>query len=87
MRGEKGIRELRDELVRIVNFIEDHGTEEESENAELDFATDVVDTLQWVLADLSNKEFRDHPYLNMPKLEEIAREIEERTGEALREQE
>ena len=87
MRGEKGITALRNELRRMLDFIEDFGTEEESDDADLDFANDVLDTLQWVLAELSDKEFRQDPYLDMAKLEAIVEEIEERTGKTLQDQE
>jgi len=87
MRGEKGITALRNELKRMLDFIEDFGTEEESDDADLDFANDVLDTLQWVLAELSDKEFRQDPYLDMAKLEAIVKEIEERTGKTLQDQE
>lgn len=83
MRGEKGIRQLKEELEQLVNFVEEFGTEEESESAELDFANDVLDTISWVLAEISDKEFRDDPYLNMPHLREIVKKIEERTGQKL----
>ena len=83
MRGEKGIQELREELLRLINFIEDFGTEEESESEDIDFANDVLDTLGWVLGEISNRDFRQSPYLNMPNLERIVRNIEERTGEKL----
>ena len=83
MRGEKGIRELYELLRRMVNFIEEFGTEEESESEKLDFANDVLDTLSWIILDLSNKEFSEDPYLDMPRLKEIVRNIEERTGKKL----
>ena len=83
MRGESGIRELRSELLQMIQFIEDFGTDEESESTEVDFAGDVVDTLSWVLAEISNKEFRDDPYLNIPQLQKTVKDIEERTGEIL----
>ena len=83
MRGEKGIRELREALKGIIDFIEELGTEEESEHEDLHFAYDVLDTIDWVLGDISNKYFSNPPYLNMPRMKEIVERIEERTGEKL----
>ncbi len=85
MRGENGIRALKEEVERLIKFIEDLGTKEESEDEDIDFANDVVDTLSWVLVDISNKDFRKDPYLNMTSLESIVKNIEERTGQRLEE--
>ena len=81
MQGEKGIRQLKRELIRLTSFVEDFGTEEESESEDVDFANDVLDTLSWILGEISNKDFRDAPYLNMPNLEAIVKNIEKRIGE------
>ena len=83
MRGEKGIRELREMLGKLTDFIEEFGTEEESENEDLNFAYDVLDTIDWVLGEISNKDFSFPPYLNMVTLKNIVGEIEQRTDQKL----
>ena len=83
MKAENDIQELKSELLQIIGFIEDYGTKEEAESAEVEFAGDVVDTLSWIVEEMSNEEFRDDPYLNMPQLRKTVKNIEERTGEKL----
>ncbi len=80
MRSEKEINKIRDELVEIVDFIVDSGTEKESEDEDVDFAHDVLDVLDWVLGEISTDDFKVEPYLNMARLEEIVSDIEGRTG-------
>lgn len=81
MRSEKNIRELREELSKLTDFISEYGTDEESGNEDAEFALDVLDALDWVLGDISTKDFRIEPYLNMSGLKETVENIEERTGE------
>ena len=85
MRSAKGIGELKDMLDKLTSFIENQGTEEESENEDLHFAYDVMDTIDWVLGDISNKDFSLPPYLNMPALKKLVEIIEERTGNKMNE--
>ena len=82
MRSETEIRELHDELAGIVDYVSDFGTEEESENEDMDFASDVLDTLDWIMEKISTKEFTRKPYLDMYKLKKTAETIKDRTGEA-----
>ena len=81
MRSEKNIKELREELAKLTDFISDYGTDEESEDEDVEFALDVLDAIDWVLGDISTKDFRIEPYLNIERLKEIVDLIEERTGE------
>jgi hypothetical protein len=44
-----------------------------------------MDTIDWVLGDISNKDFSLPPYLNMPALKKLVEIIEERTGNKMNE--
>ncbi|MBT4511542.1 MAG: hypothetical protein HOC20_04955 [Chloroflexi bacterium] len=81
MRSEKEIKELRDEIVEITDFIVDSGTEEESEDEDVDFAHDVLDVLDWVLGGISTGDFKVEPYLNIAAMKEIVEDIKARTEE------
>ena len=80
MKSETEIEELYNELTVIVDCISDSETEEESENEDMDFASDVLDTLDWVLEKITTKEFTKKPYLNLDKLKRTVKEIEDRAG-------
>jgi len=81
MRTEKEIEELRDELSRMIDYIVDFGSSEESENEDVDFANDVLDVIDWVLGEIETDDFKVEPYLNVARLEEIVSSIEAKTEE------
>jgi len=81
MRTEKEIQELQSELSQIIDFINDSGTDEESEDEDVNFANDVLDVIDWVLGEIATEDFKIEPYLNMDRLEEIVSNIKERIGE------
>ena len=81
MRSEKEIKELKDELLEIIDFIVDNGTEEESEDEDVDFAHDVLDVLDWVLGEISTDDFKVEPYLNIATMNAIVEDIKTRAEE------
>ena len=81
MRSEKEIKELKDELLEIIDFIVDNGTEEESEDEDVDFAHDVLDVLDWVLGEISTDDFKVEPYLNITVMNAIVEDIKTRAEE------
>ena len=81
MRSEKEIKELKDELLEIIDFIVDNGTEEESEDEDVDFAHDVLDVLDWVLGEISTDDFKVEPYLNITVINAIVEDIKTRAEE------
>ena len=86
MRNEEEILQLKDELIKLTDFIEDNGTVGETESEDVCFASDVLDVIDWVLDEISHKDFQKSPYLNMNGLRKICKEIEKRTGEKLDEE-
>ena len=83
MRTEKEIKKLRDELVQMIDYIVDFGSKKDNENEDVDFASDVLDVIDWILGEIETKDFRVEPYLNIPRLKEIISSIEDRTQETV----
>ncbi len=77
MLSETEIKELYDELSIIVDRISEAGSTEESGDEDVDFASDVLDTLEWILEKISTEEFTKEPYLNLNKLRETVKTTED----------
>jgi len=83
MRSEKELQELKQELETLTGFIVDFGTQQEFDNEDVRFSSDVTDALSWILEEIRTEDFRSDAYLNITKLHTIANKIEQRTGNKL----
>ena len=72
------IKELNEELEKIVFFISEHGTKTETKDDDFIYACNVSDALSWVLGEESTERFRSDAYLNLAKLKRMVTEIEQR---------
>jgi len=83
MRTETEIASLKGELDRLVGFIWDHGTPEQTEDPKVGFASDTVDVLTWVSGGIDSESFLSADYLGLNHLRKVAHAIEKRTGNKL----
>jgi hypothetical protein len=72
MRKEREIRELEQELERLVGFVGEYGPEGILQDKDFIFLCNVGDVLGWVLRKIATEGFRGDAYLNMDKLRRIA---------------
>jgi len=77
-RTTKNIKELKEELEKITEFISDYGTDKETKDNAFLFACNICDGLSWVLGEISTKRFRSDAYLDLAKLKRMITEIEQR---------
>ena len=82
MRSEQEIRELREKLSKISGFVSEFGSLKELYNKDVQFASVAADVLSWVLGNITNGRLTSD-YMNLKHLEEIALQIERRTGKKL----
>jgi len=87
MRNEKEVQELKEKLEKLTGFIADFGLSKELDKADMTFANDVCDALGWVLGEISTENFESDSYLNLVNLQQVAKEIEKRTGKKLQDYE
>ncbi|MEE9599835.1 MAG: hypothetical protein V3V66_05175 [Anaerolineales bacterium] len=80
MKAEHEIITLKEQLERLTGFIADNGTDKEFENESVKYSNDVCDALYWVLGEITTEDFQSGAYLDIPNLEVIAKNIEERSG-------
>ncbi len=84
MRSKRELQELKEELERLTCFIADFGTQKDFENEDTTFSSNVTDALSWVLEEIATEHFQSDAYLNLTKLHTIAKHIEQRTGNKLK---
>ncbi len=87
MKSEKEIRETLRKISQIGSFIDEYGYQnhEEGGHERVEYTHTICDVLSWILDDrISNDDFLSEEYVDMPLLEKIAKKIEARTGEKLK---
>ncbi|MFC1787534.1 hypothetical protein ACFLY8_05865 [Halobacteriota archaeon] len=83
MRSETEIRKFMERLDKLTGFIADFGDDDEFEKDEITYACDASDTLSWLLGEISTEAFEGEDYLRVAIMQQIAEEIEKRTGKKL----
>lgn len=84
MKSEKEIRETLMKIDQIMWFIAESGSSEELEHERVGYASNVSDTCDWILDEISTERFLSENYVDTPFLEKMAKDIEDRTGEKLK---
>ena len=79
MRTKNEIQQLIQELEMIMDVITEYGNEQEFELRK--YGCDVLDTLDWVLEEITTEQFKSSDYIDLAKLNATVREIKQRTGE------
>ncbi len=77
---ENEIRNFKNHLEKLTGFIADYGSDEEFYDDTLEYANNICDALSWALGEISTEHFQSDAYLNMIRLEAIAKNVEERSG-------
>lgn len=87
MKSEKEIRETLIKIGQISGFINDYSDRPKEYNHEqVAYANSVSDVVYWILDDrISNEDFLSEDYVDIPFLEKMAKNIEDRTGKKLKE--
>ena len=83
MLDENEIRNFRNHLEKLTGFITDYGSDEEFNDNTLEYANNLCDALSWALGEITTEDFQSDAYLNLPRLEAIAKNVEERSGKNL----
>ncbi len=77
MRNKNEIQQLIQELEMIMDVITESGNEQEFELRK--YGCDVLDTLDWVLEEITTEQFKSSDFIDLAKLHATIKEIEQRT--------
>ncbi len=77
MRSSVEIERMRDVLGGIVDAMAEYGPEEEIDSYAFAFLCNVIDTLNWVLGEISTEKFISPDYLNLESWLKREKEIRE----------
>jgi hypothetical protein len=82
---ETEIKRYKEKLEQLTGFISEYGDEKEFTDDTMSYANSICDSLSWILGEEDTDSFISDAYLDLPKLELTAKNIELRSGKKLSE--